>query len=236
MSVIAAALDDQLNDVLSASGPFLFYLAVWGLIFVGTGLLVGVFIPFITGDSLLFASGIIAAASDNINIVVLAVGVGIAAFLGDQVGFALGLKLGRPYLERRTSPRVKVWVDRTERFYYRFGWSAVVVARFMPWARALIPVIAGIGKMNYYKFLSANFVGATVWGVGMTFVGYYAAQIPAVRNVAYIIGFSFITLSVVAGLRAWLKDRALSTSMSDADLSLGDNDLSCKVDDDKGTL
>ena len=234
MHVIAAALDDQLNEVLSASGPFLFYLAVWSLVFVGTGLLVGVFIPFITGDSLLFASGIIAAASDNINIVVLAVGVGIAAFLGDQVGFALGLKLGRPYLDRRTSPRVKVWVERTERFYHRFGWSAVVVARFMPWARALIPVIAGIGKMNYYKFLSANFVGATIWGIGMTFVGYYAAQIPVVRNVAYVIGFSFITISVIAGIRVWLKDRKAAKGMNDSDLQLENGDLSCSVDEDKG--
>ena len=104
----------------------------------------------------------------------------------------------------------------------------------MPWARALIPVIAGIGKMNYYKFLSANFVGATLWGVGMTFVGFYAAQIPAVRNVAYIIGFSFITLSVVAGLRAWLKDRKVTKTLNAGDLQLGGADLSNKVDEDKG--
>jgi membrane-associated protein len=90
--------------------------------------------------------------------------------------------------------------------------------------------------MNYYKFLSANFVGATVWGVGMTFVGFYAAQIPAVRNVAYIIGISFITLSVVAGLRAWLKDRKLTRSIKDNDLSLTIDDLSCDVDENKGTL
>ena len=82
MHVIAAALGGQLSDLLASAGPFLFYLAVWGLIFVGTGLLVGVFIPFITGDSLLFASGLIAATAPNINPVILAVGVGVAAFLG----------------------------------------------------------------------------------------------------------------------------------------------------------
>lgn len=207
MHLISAALDDQLADFLSISGPFLFYMVVWGLVFAGTGLLVGVFIPFITGDSLLFASGLIAAASGNINIAILAVGVGIAAFLGDQIGFVLGLHFGRPYLEKRTSPKVAKWVQKTEDFYNRWGWSAVVVARFMPWARSLIPVIAGIGKMNYYKFLSANFVGALVWGVGMTFVGYWAATIPGVKNVAYVIGFSFIGLSVAAGIRSWLKER-----------------------------
>ena len=87
------------------------------------------------------------------------------------------------------------------------GRSAVVVARFMPWARALIPLIAGIGKMNYYKFFSANLVGAVVWGIGMSFVGFYAASIPAVKNAAYAIGFSFITISLVAGIRNWLRDR-----------------------------
>ena len=207
MNVIAAALDNQLDDLLSSAGPFLFYLAVWGLIFVGTGLMVGVFIPFITGDSLLFASGLIAATSTNINPVILAIGVGIAAFLGDQVGFVLGRHFGRPYLDKRNGPRLKLAVSKTENFYEKYGWSAVVVARFMPWARSLIPVIAGIGRMNYYKFLSANIVGSVVWGIGMTFVGYYAAQVPAVKNVAYVIGFSFITASVVVGARTWLADR-----------------------------
>ncbi len=207
MHIVAAALDGQLNDLVNAFGPFLFYMAVWGLVFVGTGLMVGVFVPFVTGDSLLFAAGLIAAASSNINIVILAVGVGIAAFLGDQVGFALGLHFGRPYLDKRTSPKISKWVQRTENFYLKYGWSAVVVARFMPWARALIPLIAGIGKMNYYKFFSANLVGAVVWGIGMSFVGYYAASIPAVKNAAYAIGFSFITISLVAGIRTWLRDR-----------------------------
>ena len=207
MNLIAAALDNQLSDVLDSAGPFLFYLAVWGLIFVGTGLLVGVFIPFITGDSLLFASGLIAASSTSINPVILAVGVGIAAFLGDQVGFVLGRHFGRPYLDRRSSARLQLAIRKTESFYEKYGWWAVVVARFMPWARSLIPVIAGIGRMNYYRFLSANLVGSVVWGVGMTFVGYYAAQIPAVKNVAYIIGFGFITASIVVGGRTWLADR-----------------------------
>ena len=208
MHVIAAALGGQLSDLLASAGPFLFYLAVWGLIFVGTGLLVGVFIPFITGDSLLFASGLIAATAPNINPVILAVGVGVAAFLGDQVGFVLGRHFGRPYLDKRRSPRLRIAVVKTESFYEKYGWWAVVVARFMPWARSLIPVIAGIGRMNYYRFLSANLVGSVVWGTGMTFVGYYAAQLPAVKNVAYVIGFSFITASIIVGLRTWRADRA----------------------------
>ncbi|MFM9130119.1 MAG: DedA family protein, partial [Actinomycetes bacterium] len=81
-----AALDGQLNNWLDVFGPFIFYVVVWGLDFVGTGFFVGAFVPFVTGDSLLFAAGIVAASSSNINIAILVTGVGIAAFLGDQVG------------------------------------------------------------------------------------------------------------------------------------------------------
>ena len=85
-----AALDGQVTSWLDMFGPFLFYALVWGLVFAGTGLFIGIFIPFVTGDSLLFAAGILSAGSGGVNIWVLAIGVGIAAFLGDQVGFLLG--------------------------------------------------------------------------------------------------------------------------------------------------
>ena len=94
-----------------------------------------------------------------------------------------------------------------EIFYEKWGWSAVVVARFMPWMRSLIPPVAGIARMNYYKFLSANFVGAIVWGTGMSFVGYFAAQNESVKSVAYVIGLGFITASIVAGFINWKKDQ-----------------------------
>ncbi len=208
MHLIAAALDGPLQDFLNTSGPFLFYVVVWSLIFAGTGLLIGVFVPFITGDSLLFAAGLIAASTDNINIAILAVGVGISAFIGDQVGFVLGRHYGRPYLDKRKSPSIAKWVARSEKFYHTWGWSAVVIARFMPWMRSLIPPVAGVARMNYYKFLSANFVGAVVWGTGMSFVGYFAAQNDSIKSVAYVIGFGFISASIVVGLVTWKRDRA----------------------------
>jgi membrane-associated protein len=203
-----AAFDVQLTDFLGQFGVVVFYLAVWGLVFAGTGLFVGVFIPFITGDSLLFASGLVAAsASDKINIAVLAFGVGIAAFIGDQLGFILGRHLGRPYLDKKTGPRMKKLVIRTEGFYLKYGWWAVVVARFIPWGRVFVPWIAGIGRMDYFKFLTSNLVGALAWGVGLTLVGYFAASIPQVKVAAYIIGGFFILASLVFGFRTWLADR-----------------------------
>jgi membrane-associated protein len=212
MFLIASALDSQLSDLLAASGPFLFYIAVWGLIFTGSGLLIGAVPPLnvLTGDSLLFAAGLITAGSNDINVVILAVGVGVFAFLGDQVGFVLGRHFGRPYLDRRKGVSIKRAVAKTEAFYQKWGWFAVVIARFIPVVRTLIPVVAGIGRMNYYKFLSANFTGAIVWGTGMTFVGYWAATIPAVKNLAYVIGFGFIFASLFVAYRSWRREKNLN--------------------------
>lgn len=206
-TVHAAALSTQLNDLFAHFGVIVFYLVVWGLVFAGTGLFVGAFIPFITGDSLLFASGLVAAASGNVNVWLLAIGVGIAAFVGDQVGFVLGMHLGRPYLDRRSGPRMKRIIARVDRFYEQYGWWSVVIARFMPWARVFVPWVAGIGRMNYYSFLTANFVGALAWGFGLVMIGYYAASVPAVKSAAYVIAAVMISLSLIFGFRTWRADR-----------------------------
>jgi membrane-associated protein len=204
---LAAALTGQVTDWLNSYGPVLFYLIVWGLVFAGTGLLIGAFIPFITGDSLIFAAGVLAATNDSIEIRVLTIGIGLAAFVGDQTGFVLGRHFGRPYLDKREGPKLKSAIAKSEKFYQQLGWWAVVVSRFMPWARVLVPAIAGIARMNYYKFLGANFVGAISWGVGLSLAGYYAATIPAVKTGSYAIATFFIVGSIVAGLRSWVNNR-----------------------------
>ena len=210
----ASALDGQMADLFSQVGVVVFYLVVWGLVFAGTGLFVGAFIPFITGDSLLFASGLVTAATPELSIWILGLGVGIAAFVGDQVGFVLGRHLGRPYLDRKSGPRMKRIIARVDKFYQSYGWWSVVIARFIPWARVFVPWVAGIGKMNYFKFLTSNFVGAVAWGVGLTLVGYYAASIPGVKAAAYVIAGFFITASIIFSVRTWIverRDRAQNT-------------------------
>ena len=205
------AISDQIEAWSPQLGPWLFYLAVWGLVFAGTGLFIGAFVPFITGDSLVFAAGLVAAgAGSGVNIWVMATGVGVAAWLGDQVGYTLGRHLGRPYLERRKGQWLQNAIARSERFYLAWGWWAVVVSRFIPWARVFVPPIAGIAKMNYYKFFSANLVGALVWGAGLTLTGYFAASNEAVKNVSFGIAAFFISASVIAGIRVWLKNRKTS--------------------------
>jgi membrane-associated protein len=158
----------QLSDLLVQIGPVLFYLVVWGLVFVGTALLVGLFIPFITGDTLLFSSGILAAAAGaGINIWVLAIGTGIAGFLSDQVGYAAGRRWGRPLLDRRGGRRTQALVTRADRFYRLYGWWSVVVARFIPWGRVFVPILACAARMRFVRFATANVVGALVWGAGL---------------------------------------------------------------------
>lgn len=205
---IRASVTDDIVGWFDVIGPVLFYVAVFGLLFAGTGLFVGAFIPFITGDSLVFAAGLISAAhSDSINIFVMAIGVGIAAWLGDQVGYTLGRHFGRPYLDKRKGSWLKKAIARSEQFYLRYGWWSVVVARFVPWARVIIPALAGIGKMNYYKFFTPNFVGALLWGVGLTVAGYFTYSIDWVRSFVYIIAIVVIGLSVIAGIRTWRANR-----------------------------
>jgi membrane-associated protein len=196
----AASFDEQLSPV----APFLFYLVIAGIIFVETGLLIGFFLP---GDSLLFSAGLVAAARDDINIAFLIFSIFLAAFIGDQVGYVIGRKVGRPYLEKHKSKRMQKILVKSEKFYERYGWWSVVIARYIPWVRTFVPPIAGTVKMNYYKFLSANALGALLWGVGITLAGYYSGSIPWVRDISYGLAAFFISASLIAALRNYLRDR-----------------------------
>jgi len=188
-----ASFDEQ----FTALAPFLFYVIIGAIVFIETGLLFGFFLP---GDSVLFSAGLVAAAQGNINIVLLVTIILAAAFFGDQVGFVIGRVVGRPYLDKRTSPRMRRMIENSERFYEKTGWWAVVAARFFPWIRTFVPPIAGASMMNYYKFLSANALGAVLWGAGITLAGYFAATLPWVKTSSYAIAAFFICGSIVSGL------------------------------------
>ena len=190
---LLASFDAQ----FTALAPFVFYVIIGAVVFVETGLLFGFFLP---GDSVLFSAGLVAAAKSDINIALLVAIILVAAFFGDQIGFVIGRVVGRPYLDKRTSPRMQRMIARSERFYEHTGWWAVVAARFFPWIRTFVPPIAGASKMNYYKFLSANALGAVLWGAGITLAGYYAATLPWVKTSSYAIAAFFICASIVSGI------------------------------------
>lgn len=200
MIELAASFDSQLSTL----APFIFYIVIGAIVFIETGLLFGFFLP---GDSILFSAGLVAASHGNINIALLVAVILLAAFFGDQVGFVIGRVVGRPYLDKRKSPRVQRMIANSERFYENSGWWAVVAARFFPWIRTFVPPIAGASKMNYYKFLSANALGAVLWGAGITLAGFYAASVPWVRTFSYAIAAFFIIGSIVSGIVNYLRHR-----------------------------
>jgi membrane-associated protein len=171
---------------------------------IETGLLLGFFLP---GDSLLFSAGLVTAARDDINIVFLILIIFLAAFIGDQVGYVIGRKVGRPYLEKHKSKRMQSMLARSERFYERYGWWSVVIARYIPWVRTFVPPIAGTVKMNYYKFLSANALGAFLWGVGITLAGYYSGSISWVKDISYALAAFFISGSLISAFINYRRDR-----------------------------
>ena len=196
---LAASFDAQLAPVT----PFLIYVIIGAVIFIETAVLLAFFLP---GDSILFSAGLVAASRNDLNIVLLCFIIFVAAFMGDQVGYVFGRTIGRPYLEKKSSPRIQKMIARSERFYAHSGWWAVVAARFFPWIRSFIPPVAGAAKMNYYKFLSANSVGALLWGVGITSAGFYAAEIPWVKSASYGLAIFFIGGSIVSA--TWNFSRA----------------------------
>jgi membrane-associated protein len=171
---------DVLHPDLTGLTAGAIYVLVLGLVFVESGLVVGFWLP---GDTVLFAAGLLAANPDRqLSVTLLAAGAAVAAFGGDAVGYLTGRRLGRPWLIRRTA-RFGPSLGRAEAFYHQWGWSALVAARFVPWVRTFTPILAGVTRMRYAAFLSANLVGALVWGSGLVLVGYFSHALPLLSRV-----------------------------------------------------
>jgi membrane-associated protein len=186
------------------------YAVVLGFVFVESGLLVGFFLP---GDSILFGAGLVSAEpGSGVSLPLLAAGAFVAAVAGDSVGYTFGSRLGRGWVDRRVDRgRLDArHLRRAEDFYLRWGWWAVVVARWIPWVRTFTPVVAGTSRMPYGRFLSANVVGALAWAVGLTVLGHLAASEPALKHASYAVAGVFIVGSLVAGVVGWLRRREAS--------------------------
>jgi len=183
------------------------YLVVFGFVFVESGLLVGFLLP---GDTLLFGAGLVSASPrSGVTLPLVLAGVVTAAIAGDSVAYATGRRLGRPWLERRMrSGKLNgAHLKRAEGFFERYGWLAVVGARWVPWVRTFTPIIAGTTQMPYPHFLMANVVGALCWGVTLPVLGFYAASNETLAVVAHVIAATFVTGSIVAGGIGWWRRR-----------------------------
>lgn len=192
-------LSRLVNPDLAALTTGSVYLVLFALVFVESGLFVGFFLP---GDTLLFAAGLLAArAGSGLSLPVLALGTAVAAVAGDAVGYWTGRRLGRPWVERRAG-RAAHHLPRAEAFYARWGVSAVVIARFIPWVRTFTPIVAGMARMPYPRFLAANVVGALLWGSGLIVLGYVAHTVPWVRYAAYAVAGVSVLASLVGPVLA----------------------------------
>jgi membrane-associated protein len=183
------------------------YLGIAIIVFAESGLLVGIFFP---GDSLLFASGLL-AGSGVLAFFPLVVLVTLAAILGDSVGYWFGKNVGVNFFNRKDSLIFKQeYLKRTQSFYKKYGGRAVVLARFVPIVRTLAPILAGIGGMKYSNFLSFNMLGGILWGVGVTSLGFFLGKIIPngedyllpISIAIIVISFLPIVLNVVRGKRA----------------------------------
>jgi membrane-associated protein len=171
------------THLIEQVGPWALVL-VCAFVFAETGLLVGFILP---GDTLLVISGVLSFPGAHhvmpLNIFWVTLFIVIAAFVGGEVGYAIGRKAGPPIFERRESGLFsRKNVERTNQFFERFGGLAVIIARFVPIVRTFAPVAAGVGHMPWRKYSLYNAIGAVIWGAGLTVLGYLLNYIPPVRD------------------------------------------------------
>lgn len=187
------------------------YLGVFAIVFIESGLLVGFFFP---GDSLLFTAGFL-ASQNLLDIRILIPGCFLAAVLGDSAGYYIGHKFGRKLFNKEKSFFFrKNHLIKAQNFYEKHGGKAIVLARFMPVIRTFAPVAAGIGEMQYRRFLFFNLLGGVLWAIGVTLAGYYLGSlIPDVdKYLLPIIGLIIIA-SVLPALHHMLMDVEIRASI-----------------------
>jgi membrane-associated protein len=198
---------DRLIQLLSPMfTSWLGYALLFAIVFSETGLLVGFFLP---GDSLMFLVGAVAGAGD-LNMFVVNLVLMAAAILGDSFGYALGRRTGPAIFDRPDSRWFRrEHLARTHAFYEKYGGKTIVYARFVPIVRTFAPFVAGVGKMNYGRFLSFNVFGGIGWVFGMTMLGYLLGGVPIVKQhlekVIVLIILISVAPVVVEGVKAYRK-------------------------------
>ncbi|MEY4648050.1 MAG: hypothetical protein RL009_466 [Actinomycetota bacterium] len=176
------------------------------IVYVETGLLAGFFLP---GDSLLFVIGVfLASPSAPVPLWLGCLLLSSSAWLGDQTGYWIGRKLGPAVFNRPDSRFFSSKnVEATSRFFERYGAKAIILAHFVPIMRTFVPVAAGVGKMDYRKFLKFNIIGVIGWGSGVTILGYFLGGIPFVQEHVEWVTLAFIVLSFIPILLEIIKAR-----------------------------
>jgi membrane-associated protein len=197
-------LDTYLNTLLSQYN-MLAYIVVFFIIFIETGLVVT---PFLPGDSLIFAVGAIAAAGGPISIPLILFLLYVAAVAGDTVNYHIGQLLREKVQKREHIFLIKTeYIDRTQAFFERNGGKTITVARFIPIIRTFAPFVAGVGKMQYKKFLGYNLIGGISWVTLYFGVGFFFGNISVVKNHFSLVVIAIILLSILPAAIAFLRNR-----------------------------
>lgn len=196
-------LDQHLRELVQAHGAWV-YGILFLIVFLETGVVVT---PFLPGDSLLFVAGTVAAAGD-LNVHTLVILLIVAAVAGDSLNFSIGRYLGQRLFQHDDSMFFKrAHVDRAHAFFERHGGKAIIIARFVPIIRTYVPFVAGIGVMDYRRFLAFNVAGGVLWVTLLTYAGYFFGNLPVVKNNLTAVILGIIVISVIPALVEYFRAR-----------------------------
>lgn len=193
-------IDKYLTQITASYGG-LTYLILFLIIFAETGF---VFTPFLPGDSLLFAAGALASLG-SLNVAGLLVLLWLAAFLGDTANYWIGHFFGEKIIAHPKLPLNREHLVKAQKFYDKYGGKTIFLARFIPIVRTFAPFVAGIGKMEYKRFIVFNASGGAVWVAGFTLMGYWFGNLPWVKTNFPLVVLAIIFLSILPVVSEFLK-------------------------------
>ena len=198
-------IDVHLEEIIHKFGN-LSYFVLFAIVFVETGVVI---FPFLPGDSLLFASGTLAAAMGAFDMWILIPVFLVAAILGDTMNYHIGHKVGTSIPPKSFLGRVikKERMEAAEKFFNTHGGKTIVIARFMPFIRTFIPFVAGASKMKYSYFIMYNVVGAILWVFSCTLLGYFFGNIPIIKDNFSTVLILIILISVIPAVIGAIKAR-----------------------------
>lgn len=206
-------IDQYLFQFVNDYGMWV-YAILFLIVFVETGVVV---MPFLPGDSLLFAAGMLAAQPNELNVWVIIILLLIAAISGDSLNYSIGKRFGMQVT------RVKIFgkqvvkdehIEKTHSFYEKYGSKTIVIARFVPIVRTLAPFVGGIGRMHYATFLTYNVLGAILWVVGITLAGFFLGNVPIIKDNFSKVVLLIIFLSILPIVYEVVKEKFFNKSKS----------------------
>jgi membrane-associated protein len=196
-------LDQHLVSWIAFFGPWT-YVIMFLVIFCETGLVIT---PFLPGDSLLFALGALTSIDNGLNLWIILVSLTLAGIMGDTVNYHIGKLLGSKVFERNSGLFKTKYLEETQAFFSQWGSFTIVAARFAPIIRTFAPFIAGIGTMNYKRFLSYNIIGSVAWVSTFTLAGHFFGNFPIVKRNFHVVIFGVIFVSLMPIILPWIKSR-----------------------------